>query len=94
VRASDFLARYGGEEFVLLLPATALEGAARLADALRGRVARRRFLHEGRRIAMSMSFGVAQIAPGETPDEVLARADRALYVAKAAGRNRVRTAAA
>ena len=92
IRVSDFLARYGGEEFVLLLPATTLDGAKSLAENLRSSIARTRFLHQGRRVRMSMSFGVAEFAAGGTAAAVLERADQALYQAKAAGRNQVMAA--
>jgi len=91
-RSSDFLARYGGEEFVLLLPGTGIDGAMDLAEDLRACIARTRFLHQGRRVRVSMSFGVAEILAGDTPTTLLERADQALYQAKAAGRNRVKAA--
>jgi diguanylate cyclase (GGDEF)-like protein len=72
LRASDVLARPGGDEFVLLLPATGRSGAARVLDRLRA--------HS----PSPFSHGLATVAPGETLESALARADRDLYRAKAA----------
>ena len=86
-RAADVVARYGGEEFALLLPETGAEEAARLAERLRA--AAEAAPVSGIPWPVTASFGVAQLAPGEGPAELVAAADRALYEAKAAGRNRV-----
>lgn len=90
VRATDLAARYGGDEFVVLLTRTDRAGALRVADAVRERVEA-----AGRRLGyldgqISVSIGVAEYdpaAPGEGP--LLEQADRALYLAKAAGRNTI-----
>ncbi|HSC66422.1 MAG TPA: GGDEF domain-containing protein [Cellvibrio sp.] len=87
-RTQDLLARWGGEEFVLACPDTTLENAAGLAEKLR------RAIEENdwpRRINVTASFGVAQLMQGESPTDFINRADKALYVAKAQGRNCVRT---
>jgi diguanylate cyclase (GGDEF)-like protein len=90
VRDVDLAARYGGEEFALLLPDTGLEGAGRLAERLaesfNGLVLRDP-VHGDLRV--TASFGVAAYPEATTSDELLAAADRALYAAKAAGKNRV-----
>jgi diguanylate cyclase len=91
VRSSDYVARYGGEEFVLVLRATSLETAAELAEALRQRIATTNFVYKGRQVDVTASCGVAEFSRGDTPATVLERADRALYRAKANGRNRVVT---
>lgn len=86
-RKTDVVARYGGEEFVVLLPHTTIDKAALKAEAL-GKALRAMRVHplpEG----VTASFGLAQLAPGETGEAVLARADKALYEAKGAGRDRV-----
>lgn len=91
LRQADLVGRYGGEEFVLLLPETPVEGAVAVADRLRRRIADEPFLLEGGPRDITISLGVATLAAGETAllDEVLRRADVALYDAKHSGRNRV-----
>ena len=90
LRDIDSLARWGGEEFMVLLPETDAEGAARLAERLRRRVAGEPFETVG---AVSISLGAGQWREGEDEDGFLRRVDDALYAAKAAGRNRVEPAA-
>ena len=92
VKGRDLVARYGGEEFALILPQTGLEGARKLADQICRTVASRRVKVKasGRDLGrVTLSIGCAQHRWGETADELLRRADRALYRAKRAGRNRV-----
>ena len=86
VRAVDVLARWGGEEFVMLLPHTRSEDAVKLAEKLRQLVAGEPFPGVGQ---VTISFGVAEYRPQETPAQWLKRVDDALYAAKAGGRNRV-----
>ena len=94
IRVVDVLARLGGEEFVLLLPNVALKDAGLLAERMRNALASSGFAWAGGELHCSASFGVAQLRAG---DRVLsywmARADAALYQAKAKGRNRVELAA-
>ena len=93
VRLVDLLGRSGGEEFLLLLPDTDLDAAAVLAERLRERVASSRLDHAGISLTITVSVGVAVMRAGDTSaDDVLARADRALYEAKSGGRNTVRCA--
>jgi diguanylate cyclase (GGDEF)-like protein/PAS domain S-box-containing protein len=88
IRGSDFFARTGGEEFSLLLPETTPEQALALAERLRRALAERPALHAGVRLPVSVSIGLAKIEPADTStDELLARADLALYEAKHAGRD-------
>ena len=84
VRGGDELARWGGDEFVVILPATDRAGAGRAAERLRAAVAAEPIGDLG----VTISVGWAHWA-GDTPDDLLARADRALYRAKDAGRNTV-----
>jgi diguanylate cyclase (GGDEF)-like protein len=92
VRREDSVARWGGEEFLLLLPGTPAAEAAAIADRIRIAVAAGDFRGTlGHPV--TMTFGVSQWRPGESVDDCIARADRALYRGKKAGRNRTETAA-
>lgn len=93
LRGSDVKCRYGGDEFLVLLPETPLHGARRVADTLRREIAERPIPWAGEGLTVTASFGLAQTMPGEVNVEaVIARADQALYRAKADGRNCVRIA--
>jgi two-component system chemotaxis family response regulator WspR len=95
-RPADLVARYGGEEFAVLLPDTDLAGALRVGEACRARLEQLALPHPGApRGVVTMSMGVACVVPGEDdgPDDLVARADAALYDAKRSGRNRVSPAA-
>ncbi|MDN3519233.1 diguanylate cyclase [Aquisalimonas lutea] len=89
VRTNDFLARYGGEEFTLVLPGTPLAQACTLAEHLREAVATTPMDTEAGALTVTVSIGVAEAGNGEAPESLFRRADRALYRAKGAGRNRV-----
>lgn len=88
----DAFGRYGGEEFLLLMPHTRLDGACQAAERIRVAVQAHRFDTRAGALAATFSAGVAEYAAGESSADLLARADRALYAAKAAGRNRVQAA--
>jgi diguanylate cyclase (GGDEF)-like protein len=91
-RAVDLVARYGGEEFVVLLPDTSAVAAAEIAERLRVAVQSIDLRHDGQQVPITCSIGVATLSPCTLPDRPTASvdlADRALYDAKAAGRNRV-----
>ncbi|MEO8976288.1 MAG: GGDEF domain-containing protein [Casimicrobiaceae bacterium] len=89
VRPSDVVARFGGEEFVILLPATRAKEAESVMARMQRDLTRRYFLHRNERLLVTFSAGVTEGALGETADELMARADRALYQAKQSGKNRV-----
>ncbi|HHX40463.1 MAG TPA: diguanylate cyclase [Armatimonadetes bacterium] len=91
VRSVDVVGRYGGEEFLIILPQTGAEGARVLAERIRQRVEQEPFDIGGQTIHCTTSIGLAAASDGEVPDadDLIAEADRALYHAKAMGRNRV-----
>ncbi|WP_460417803.1 GGDEF domain-containing protein [Pseudomonas sp. microsymbiont 2] len=89
LRGRDFIARFGGEEFVLLLPQTSPPAAAQVAEALRAAVEACPFHFKGERVVITTSIGISAFRSGERGDQVLKRADEALYRAKDQGRNRV-----
>lgn len=97
LRGSDVLARYGGEEFAALLAHTASETAVEVAERIRTSIAKRRFhLADDSGFNVTISIGVATFNPAQDPhaagsggEHLVARADKALYEAKTAGRNRV-----
>lgn len=93
VRAIDHVARWGGEEFLVLLPGTEQEEARHVAERLRRQVQQISVLPKGRPVSLSITLGVSILAPGESVEHALARADRALYKGKENGRNRVILAA-
>ncbi len=89
LRGRDFIARFGGEEFVLLLPQTTPAVAAQMAEVLRATVEACPFHFKGERVVITTSIGLGAFRSGERSDQVLKRADAALYRAKEQGRNRV-----
>jgi two-component system cell cycle response regulator len=89
VRGGDELARWGGDEFVAILPATDRAGALRAAERMRAAVAVTPVEVRGAQVPVTISVGWAHWV-GDTPDDLLARADRALYEAKDVGRDTVR----
>ena len=92
VRSVDLVGRLGGEEFVVVMPETSLGGAAVVAERLRIAVASEPFAVQGQseKLPVTVSVGVAVAGDGsETMENLLKRADDALYAAKNAGRNRV-----
>ena len=84
LRLGDLLSRWGGEEFLLLLPNTTLQEAQNLTRRLISDVRERRFANN---LPITLSIGGASYLPGERPEDVVHRADTALYQAKQAGRD-------
>lgn len=80
------LGRYGGEEFILILPRTDITGALDCAERIRTSTISHKFNHD---LTITLSAGVAQFTQGETIENLLRRADKAMYAAKDAGRNTV-----
>jgi diguanylate cyclase (GGDEF)-like protein len=93
LRPYDTVGRYGGEEFLIVLPRADAGRAWEIAERMRTRLAEQPFQVGEVRLHIEASVGVAQLrAPGETAQELIRRADAALYTAKARGRNRVEVA--
>ena len=89
VRGQDLAIRWGGGEFVAVLIDTALDGAERVAEALREMISSTSFQLE---IEITISAGVAELAEEESADDLIDRADKAMYSAKEGGRDRVEVA--
>jgi two-component system, cell cycle response regulator len=94
VRGIDLAARYGGEEFCVLLPKTPLERARQVAERIRSSVATTATTYEERSLAVTVSLGAAQYDPARdvSAKSLIDRADRALYISKQHGRDRVSVA--
>ena len=93
IRMVDKLGRYGGEEFLLVLPDTNVEQALQIVERLRGTIAGLDWPAISPDLTLTISAGLSEIASNDTPEDLLARTDRALYRAKDAGRDRVLAAA-
>ncbi|MHA6690529.1 GGDEF domain-containing protein [Devosia sp. A449] len=92
IKGQDLAARYGGEEFVAILPSTDIEGAVIVAENIRRAIQAKQLLKRSTNEKLgriTASFGVAAYQSGDTPGALIERADRCLYAAKHAGRNRV-----
>ncbi len=90
VRESDIIARYGGEEFAILITESPLEAALAAVERLREALSELQVDYEGQKLSVTMSFGVASLSPGQdiTKNNLIKKADTALYKAKRGGRNR------
>lgn len=84
LRLSDSVARFGGDEFAVLLDRADREAAEETAARLIDLVAGADFAHDGHAVPLSVCIGIAVIEQGDTPEAVIARADRAMYEEKAA----------
>ncbi len=89
VRDTDDVGRWGGEEFLVLLPGVKLIEGEAIIDRMLDAVRRKTLEMDGERLTLTVSVGMACYQPGENISTVLSRADRALYLAKQAGRDRV-----
>ncbi|HEX5127059.1 MAG TPA: diguanylate cyclase [Rhodocyclaceae bacterium] len=92
LRPQDSCGRYGGEEFVVLLPDTLVEGATTTLTRLQRELTKRFFLHDNQKLLITFSAGVTQFIAGEEAQVAIDRADKAMYRAKRAGKNRVEAA--
>lgn len=91
VKGRDLSARYGGEEFVVLLPGTPIKGAYVVAEEIRKTMAEKKLTRKSTGEVLrqiTLSLGIAELRHNEEADEMVARADAALYTAKRTGRNR------
>ena len=95
LREGDIYGRWGGEEFIAVLPNIGLQGAVEAAERLRTDIAALQIpiAAQGACISITVSIGVSEVQDGESAEDLVARADAALYQAKAGGRNRVVCAA-
>ncbi len=88
LRKMDVLARYGGEEFIILVPEADLEQGMLVAEKLRTELSARQFdIDDKPQIAITASFGVSALRGDESLDQIISRADVAMYLAKEGGRN-------
>ena len=88
LRESDHIARYGGDEFVIFLANTGKKAAQVVANKLSSAISKTCFLYRNTEIQLSVSIGITQIESGDTsPEEIIARADTALYEAKNLGKD-------
>mgnify|MGYP002621448621 FL=1 len=94
LRALDIAGRVGGEEFMVILAGASSREASEAAERVRSAIAREPFVlrSAGITVEVTTSAGVAEILHGDTPESLVARADQALYRAKAAGRNQIAVA--
>jgi diguanylate cyclase (GGDEF)-like protein len=94
VREVDVVSRYGGDEFTVILPQTGPEGAAIIAERIRARIEEKEFLNAyGLKVRLTASFGIACYPDhGRTKDDLIARADQAMYRVKGQGKNGVQVA--
>ncbi len=89
LRPQDTLARYGGEEFVVLLPDTTMDAGVEAMTRLQRELTKRIFLEGASKILITFSAGVAELAKDEVGMDAIKRADKAMFLAKRAGKNRV-----
>jgi diguanylate cyclase len=92
LRPADTVGRYGGEEFLIILPECDLNAAIEAMQRLQRDLTKKFFLHNNERVLVTFSAGVALRGDSEDAEDVIGRADKAMYKAKKAGKNRVESA--
>jgi len=90
-RPSDFIARYGGEEFVIIFPHTSINDAKKAAENIRSLISNTEFSYKINKIPFTISIGLSEFRKVDDSNTVFERADKALYLAKASGKNIVKT---
>jgi two-component system cell cycle response regulator len=92
IRSGDIFGRYGGEEFVIILYGSPLQRACDVGERIRSTIEKHEFIFNGKKLQITVSIGVACLdVTIKTADELFAKADKATYMSKSAGRNRVST---
>jgi diguanylate cyclase (GGDEF)-like protein len=89
LRASDVVGRWGGDEFLAVLPGITRQFLASVSEKLRTLVSQSTVPVSGSGVRVTISVGAAMVAPGDSPESLMKRADQQLYASKQSGRNRV-----
>jgi diguanylate cyclase (GGDEF)-like protein len=89
LRDGDKIFRYGGEEFIIILNRVEKDKCMQIASRLLGLVSGNKLIYKGETINVTMSMGTTMLAKNDTPDSLIARADKALYKAKENGKNQI-----
>jgi diguanylate cyclase len=92
LRPSDSVGRYGGEEFIIILPNTDSKAGVEAIQRLQRSLTKNFFMHKNERVLVTFSAGVAMRGDNEEAEDIIGRADKAMYKAKQAGKNRVEAA--
>ena len=93
LRQSDIFSRFGGEEFIILLPRTTLDEAKLVAEKIRRHIERTTYIDDDNSINITVSIGISDLLKDDTRiEDIIQRADNALFIAKRKGRNRVESA--
>jgi diguanylate cyclase len=91
LRKNDFISRYGGEEFAIVLPHTDIKGAIIAGEGIRSYIDNSVFSYKDHKIPVTISVGISSFKQNDAVDTVFERADKALYLAKRSGRNKIKT---
>lgn len=89
LRPQDSVARYGGEEFVIVLPCADAQEGQKILQRLQRALTKEIFMHNNEKLLITFSAGVAELTAADTTEEIIKRADTAMYAAKKSGKNRV-----